>query len=509
MVKHQNASRIELGYGGGSIDMLFDISSNNIIPYKGSKNFGRTDLPADPDDFHSRFGGKQYYQSQSGASGAGWIPAKPTLKKLYGYRIDVGSPWIAFSKDKEFAPNVGAYEVYVPFSYRTGDTSGWPVVLRDRYDAITFCCEEDLGRFLCGQIEATPRVFKTTYHKNTLSGVKEHSATVNVVEGYNGGRFANARRLIEHLNMATIGWSNPEDVKPEGDEQFWKRLGLYRFPNGLFKITRGVCRYKTEAWNLELMCEFVPSNVHALAPNLYIQERDGAYVGVGRFEIDSAWYDFEVNLSPEVSFQIFRGARDVIAALARQLEEGARNKELRERADRARMKLFAHQQEEREKIFRALCEQFADVEVTVADSLAAGNCVPGTEDFRSREFPEKKSATVKQLSRFLSVHGVRRVLEHILLPRAEASIPEYVAPLRVIYPGLDTPRGEPDDLKMIAGINERIEQRLNDAGVFHFWQIAALDVEQASALDSQIRASGRVVGDAWVEQARKLIGLVQ
>ena len=44
-----------------------------------------------------------------------------------------------------------------------------------------------------------------------------------------------------------------------------------------------------------------------------------------------------------------------------------------------------------------------------------------------------------------------------------------------VFKGIEAPRGEADDLKRITGINGKLEQKLNDAGVFHFWQIADLD----------------------------------
>ena len=37
---------------------------------------------------------------------------------------------------------------------------------------------------------------------------------------------------------------------------------------------------------------------------------------------------------------------------------------------------------------------------------------------------------------------------------------------------------EADDLKRITGISPKLEQRLNDAGVFHFWQLADLDADR-------------------------------
>ena len=46
---------------------------------------------------------------------------------------------------------------------------------------------------------------------------------------------------------------------------------------------------------------------------------------------------------------------------------------------------------------------------------------------------------------------------------------------KVTFKGIEAPRGEADDLKRITGIAPKIEQRLNDAGVYHFWQIADLD----------------------------------
>ena len=73
------------------------------------------------------------------------------------------------------------------------------------------------------------------------------------------------------------------------------------------------------------------------------------------------------------------------------------------------------------------------------------------------------------------------------------------------FRGIDAPRGEPDDLKRITTISPKIEQRLNDAGVFHFWQIADLDADQMGALDRQLRLKGQIEKEGWVAQAKKLV----
>jgi small subunit ribosomal protein S2 len=73
------------------------------------------------------------------------------------------------------------------------------------------------------------------------------------------------------------------------------------------------------------------------------------------------------------------------------------------------------------------------------------------------------------------------------------------------FSGIEAPRGEPDDLKRITGITPKLEQRLNDAGVFHYWQIADLDPEQMAGLDRQLKLKGQIAQEDWIAQAKKLV----
>ena len=73
-----------------------------------------------------------------------------------------------------------------------------------------------------------------------------------------------------------------------------------------------------------------------------------------------------------------------------------------------------------------------------------------------------------------------------------------------VFKGIDAPRGEADDLKRLPGINVKLEQRLNDAGVYHYWQIADLDAESTEALDRLLNLRGRIARDGWVAAAKKL-----
>lgn len=69
---------------------------------------------------------------------------------------------------------------------------------------------------------------------------------------------------------------------------------------------------------------------------------------------------------------------------------------------------------------------------------------------------------------------------------------------------LTKPVGRADDLKLIKGVGAVLERRLNEAGVFHFWQIAALRKAQVDALESVLRFPGRIARDNWKTQARAL-----
>jgi len=73
------------------------------------------------------------------------------------------------------------------------------------------------------------------------------------------------------------------------------------------------------------------------------------------------------------------------------------------------------------------------------------------------------------------------------------------------FKGIDAPRGEADDLKRITGISVKLEQKLNDAGVFHFWQIADLDADSLGALDRKLKLKGQIEQESWVAQAKKLV----
>jgi len=69
------------------------------------------------------------------------------------------------------------------------------------------------------------------------------------------------------------------------------------------------------------------------------------------------------------------------------------------------------------------------------------------------------------------------------------------------YEVLSGPRGVADDLKKLAHVSPPIEKKLNDLGIFHYWQIAGLTPDAAHTIGEEVGLPGRMEG--WIAQAKE------
>jgi small subunit ribosomal protein S2 len=74
-----------------------------------------------------------------------------------------------------------------------------------------------------------------------------------------------------------------------------------------------------------------------------------------------------------------------------------------------------------------------------------------------------------------------------------------------MFERLASPRGGVDDLTKLTGVGPELEKKLNDAGVFHYWQVAAMTDVDAAGLDMELKLNGRIARDGWVETAKALV----
>jgi predicted flap endonuclease-1-like 5' DNA nuclease len=61
-----------------------------------------------------------------------------------------------------------------------------------------------------------------------------------------------------------------------------------------------------------------------------------------------------------------------------------------------------------------------------------------------------------------------------------------------------------DDLKLISGVGPKLEQTLNDLGVYHFDQVSKWKKKDIAWVDGNLRFKGRIERDDWMSQAKIL-----
>ncbi len=91
------------------------------------------------------------------------------------------------------------------------------------------------------------------------------------------------------------------------------------------------------------------------------------------------------------------------------------------------------------------------------------------------------------------------------LPAGASAAGEGHEPPEGVFELLTAPRGAPDDLAKLPGIGPQIVKKLNDAGIYHYWQFAAMTHEDAAKIDRDLKLAGRIERDGWIELARGFV----
>ncbi len=97
-----------------------------------------------------------------------------------------------------------------------------------------------------------------------------------------------------------------------------------------------------------------------------------------------------------------------------------------------------------------------------------------------------------------------RVIHEEVTASAEVPVESYEPPAES-FEVLAAPRGAPDDFAKIQGVGPQIVKKLNDGGIFHYWQIASMTPEDAAKMDADLKLGGRIARDGWINQARALL----
>jgi len=168
-----------------------------------------------------------------------------------------------------------------------------------------------------------------------------------------------------------------------------------------------------------------------------------------------------------------------------------------------------------------------DVKNDVADAAAAATVTPKFLDAPNGEPDDLKkilgigSVIEEQLNNLGVYHfsqiaefsddDVANVNAHLNFPgRIERD--EWIAQAQELMQGgegrklkyLEAPQGEPEDLKLISGVGPVLEEKLNELGIYHFWQIAKFEQKDIDLVNDAMAFPGRIERDEWIAQAQNL-----
>jgi small subunit ribosomal protein S2 len=105
-----------------------------------------------------------------------------------------------------------------------------------------------------------------------------------------------------------------------------------------------------------------------------------------------------------------------------------------------------------------------------------------------------------------AIDGISRAQGELGVDTGAAAEPiAEVLPAQAEGPGyevLSGPRGVADDLKKLHHMSPAIEKKLNDLGIFHYWQVAGLGRDAARKIGEEVGLPGRM--DGWIAQAKEL-----
>ena len=77
--------------------------------------------------------------------------------------------------------------------------------------------------------------------------------------------------------------------------------------------------------------------------------------------------------------------------------------------------------------------------------------------------------------------------------------------LNAAFKGFKRPKGQPDDLTRIKGLNAELAGQLNGIGVIRFDQIANFSDDDIANVDETLSLGGRMEKEDWVRQAQDLV----
>ncbi len=115
----------------------------------------------------------------------------------------------------------------------------------------------------------------------------------------------------------------------------------------------------------------------------------------------------------------------------------------------------------------------------------------------------RQSYTELEITGISSTGGAKKAAP-AAKPAAEKAVPAKEAATTASISFLSAPNGEADDLKKISGVGPKLEEKLNNLGIYHFSQIESFTPEDIEKVDGELNFKGRIDREDWLGQAKIL-----
>ncbi len=407
------------------------------------------DIEYDGEELHERCGGETYYVSCSGCSGAGWLKGLNELLRVGLYRVDT-----VYNNCQELVslgqlPDDSYQEVLaaVPYRSHTEDKLGtlreYPTVVKIG-NKVVYCDFEvnfaDILKTIFSGGEL-PEKCEVGYYANKRRGHRTLKRVFTWLDSDGDPREEEVS--MEFYNLCSME-NTPDpweffqeelrDYRATSPERMYQLLGIEKLKDGTFVKTMKIAgeRYRGEVLEGNpLEAVKLTAGWQRLADDVIVRFYDGSkeahlvayapakeaygklaqrlahhmgeseeFISFVAPECGCEYIEFELTV-PKVLFALDQTTQlaDLRKGLAKKIREDVVS------LARQWIKNINDQ-----SILEAVPD---DMVVTFEDSLEAGNCRPGTEDFVKQFFPGQAQTTAAELKKFAENHNVMRIFRHL------------------------------------------------------------------------------------------------
>lgn len=418
----RNSKHIDLSWGDGGTDLFIAPCDGGLEILDYEYDFGR---------IHERCGGKNYYMSRSGCSGAGYIKTYADLTRVGYYRVDTVHN--DFQCPVNLTDEVSVMLPYASHQQNKEDTlENNPVVIKVGSDTLIYCgfytnLNSVLSTLLSGQeLKQKPTILKRTFVNTksygrcaeqvelkfynlfgrsqypwefatdilkdfTVDYPKERIHHIFRISKTEDGKLVRTSRICQTLYATEILKEDPCEKldTPFNGWEFAETNMLYKVRENEVYIVGWELADVAYQKKVERIARFIPASEAAEFKNFVMEHLP-----------HSKYVEFELSL-PKLLF--FLNRKKQFANVRKGIA-----KKVRDDAFSAAKQFVADFNDK--KILEAIPD---DLIITLQDSYKSGNCKPGTLAFVDQYFPGKTEISAGELKKHADNWNVMRIFRYI------------------------------------------------------------------------------------------------